>query len=213
MTDIIKSLNWRYATKKMNGKRIPEDCLNTVLEAIRLAPSSMGLQPYQVLIVEKDELKQELLPIANNQSQITGCSHLLIFTVWNPITNEKIESYIDLLAQKRQVTKASLEGYHSKIKTLVASRSEEQNLNWAAKQAYIAMGTGIVAAASLGIDATPMEGFNSSALDEKLNLKTMGLKSVTLLPLGYRDEENDWLLKLPKVRRPIEELFTKVEGF
>lgn len=205
--DLIESLEWRYASKKMNGTRVPQEKVNKILEAIRLAPSSMGLQPYTVLIVEDPELRKQILPVAFNQSQIVQSSHLLVFAAWNDVTPKHIEEYIDHIAEVRNVPAESLNDFKITLLNMAKNRTPEENFNWAAKQAYIAFGTALVAAATEEVDATPMEGFNSEALDELLNLKEKGLKSVTLLPLGYRDAEGDWLAKLPKVRREKEKLF------
>ena len=205
--DLIESLEWRYASKKMNGEKVPQEKVNKILEAIRLAPSSMGLQPYTVLIIEDPELKKQIQPIAFNQSQIGQSSHLLVFAAWDNVTPQHIEDYISHTAEVRKVAKESLNDFRETLLNMAKNRSPEENFSWAARQAYIAFGTALVAAATEEVDATPMEGFNSEALDELLNLKEKGLKSVTLLPLGFRDEEGDWLAKLPKVRREKEKLF------
>lgn len=209
--DIIQSLEWRYATKKMNGQKVPQEKIEKILEAIRLAPSSMGLQPYSVLVIEDEELRRQIKPIAFNQSQITDSSHLLVFAAWNNVTPAHIEEYINYTASVRNVPVESLQDFKNSLLNMASSRTADQNFEWAARQAYIAFGAGLLAAAAEKVDATPMEGFNNSALDELLNLKEKGLKSVTLMPLGYRDTENDWLAKLPKVRREKEKLFLEKE--
>ena len=204
---IQQSLEWRYATKRMNGQRVPEEKVNKILEAIRLAPSSMGLQPYTVLVIDDEELKKQIQPLAFNQPQIVESSHLLVFAAWDVIHPEQIEEYINNTAQLRNMPVEKLDDFKNTLLNMVKNRSEEENHNWAARQAYIAFGVALVAAAEEKVDATPMEGFNSDALDELLNLKERGLKSVTLLPLGYRDADQDWLSKLPKVRRAKDKLF------
>jgi nitroreductase / dihydropteridine reductase len=205
--NLIQSLEWRYASKRMNGQRVPEEKINTILEAIRLAPSSMGLQPYTVLVIEDEALKKQIQPVANNQPQIVESSHLLVFAAWGSINPAHIDAYIHDIASVRNVPEESLSGFKEKLMGLAKNRTQEQNFNWAARQVYIAFGTALVAAAELKIDATPMEGFNTEALDELLQLREQGLRSVALLPLGYRDTENDWLAKQPKVRRKKEQLF------
>lgn len=205
--NILESLEWRYASKRMNGQKVPSDKVNNILEAIRLAPSSMGLQPYTVLVIEDEVLKNKIKPVAMNQPQITESSHLLVFAAWDDITPEHIAEYISHTAQVRNMPEENLADFKNTLLNIAANNTQEQNFTWAAKQAYIAFGTALVAAAAEQVDATPMEGFDSAALDELLNLKAKGLRSVTLLPLGYRDEENDWLAKLPKVRRQKEKLF------
>ncbi len=204
--ELLNALEWRYASKKMNGKRIPEDKIEKILEAIRLAPSSIGLQPYSVIVITDPELKKQILPIANNQQQIVDSSHLLIFAAWDKITTERVDDFISLNAKTRKVSMESLDGLRSKLLN-ISKRSREENFEWAARQTYIAFATGIAAAAEERVDATPMEGFNNVALDELLNLKDKGLRSLTLFPLGYREKEKDWLVNLPKVRREKEKFF------
>jgi nitroreductase len=204
--ELLNALEWRYASKKMNGKRVPEDKVEKIMEAIRIAPSSIGLQSYSVIVIADPELKNQILPVANNQLQIVDSSHLLVFAAWDKITTERVEDYISLNAEKRKVSLESLDGLKSKLLN-ISKRSDEENFELAARQAYIAFATGIAAAAEERVDATPMEGFNNVALDELLNLKDKGLRSLTLLPLGYREKEKNWLVNLPKVRREKENLF------
>ncbi|WP_018478702.1 nitroreductase family protein [Pontibacter roseus] len=205
--NILDSLKWRYASKRMNGQRVPSDKVETILEAIRLAPSSMGLQPYSVLVIKDEELKKQIRPIAMNQAQIEESSHLLVFAAWDNVTPEHIEEFIQHTASVRNMPAEALADFKNSLLQMAAGRTQEQNFNWAARQAYIAFGTALVAAAAEHVDATPMEGFDAAVLDELLNLKEKGLRSVTLMPLGYRDADNDWLAKLPKVRRQKEKLF------
>lgn len=210
--ELLNALEWRYASKKMNGKKVAEDKIEKILEAIRLAPSSIGLQPYTVIVITDPELKRRILPVANNQQQIIDASHLLVFAAWDKITTERVEDFIQLNAATRNVSIESLTGLKEKLIN-ISKRTDEKNFEWAARQTYIAFATGIAAAAELRVDATPMEGFNSAALDKLLALKEKGLKSLTLLPLGYREKEKDWLVNLPKVRREKEKLFILPDDF
>lgn len=207
--NIIESLNWRYATKKMTGAKIAPDKLNRILEAIRLSASSFGLQPYTILVVENDEVRKKLLPAAYNQPQLTEASHILVFAAWQNITEEEINDFIRNISSTRGVPVESLAPFKDRMAGLL-SRDAELNFNWAARQAYIALGTGLVAAAAENVDATPMEGFNPIAFDEILNLKEKGLKSVVMLALGYRDAEHDPIVKLKKVRQAKEKLFINI---
>jgi nitroreductase/dihydropteridine reductase len=204
--ELLNALEWRYASKKMNGQQVPEEKVERILEAIRLAPSSMGLQPYTVLLITDPEVKKQILPIANNQQQIVDSSHLLVFAAWDNITPEHVDDYVNLTASTRNIPVESLEQFKN-ILVSISNRQQQENYEWAARQSYIAFATAIAAAAEERVDATPMEGFNNSQLDELLGLKEKGLRSITLLPLGYRDTENDWLAKFPKVRREKEKLF------
>ncbi|WP_224995818.1 NAD(P)H-dependent oxidoreductase [Cesiribacter sp. SM1] len=210
--DILKSLEWRYASKRMNGEQVPQEKVDRILEAIRLAPSSMGMQPYTVLVIEDQELKKQIQPIAYNQPQIVESSHLLVFTAWANVTPEHIEEYINYTAKVRSMPVEKLNDFKSSLLNMAKNRTAEENFQWSARQAYIAFGTALVAAASEKVDATPMEGFNNAALDELLRLEEKGLKSVTLLPLGYRDADQDWLAKLPKVRREKDKLFIQQDA-
>jgi len=204
---LIESLNWRYASKRMNGQAVPAEKVENILEAISLAPSSMGLQPYTVLVITDPEIKAKITPIAYNQPQINESSHLLVFAAWADITPAHIDEFISHTATTRNAPLESLEDFRNTLLGIITRNTTEQNFNWAARQAYIAFGTAITAAAEARVDATPMEGFDSAALDQLLGLDKKGLKSVTLLPLGYRDAANDWLVNLPKVRRQKEKLF------
>lgn len=207
-TNFTEALQWRYAVKKMNGQAVPQEKVERILDAIQLSPSGIGLQPYSVLVITDPELRKQILPIANNQQQMVDGSHLLVFAAWDNITEERVEEFLQSNVDTRKVTMESLQRYRD-ILMGMTKREAELNYNWAARQAYIAFGIGIAAAAAQGVDATPMEGFNPVALDELLGLKKLGLRSVTLLPLGTRDAANDWAATLPKVRRSKDKLFIR----
>ena len=210
MSELIEDLNWRYAAKRMNGESIPQEKLSTILEAIKLSPSSAGLQPYKVVVIGDKEIKDRIFKEAAPQPQIPESSHLLVFAAWEKITANHISEYMQLIAKTRDISVESLSKFQESITGGILSRTEEVNFDWAARQAYIALGHALVAAATEHIDATPMEGFNNAKLDEILGLKAKGLKSVVIMTLGYRDQENDALAKAKKVRRPSEELFIAV---
>lgn len=199
--ELIEALNWRYATKKMNGQTVPQEKVDRILEAARLAPSSAGIQAFSVIVVTNPELKKQILPIANNQAQIVDSSHLLIFAAWDTITKERIEEHFENLAIQRGVPLNSMDEFKNRLIGLFTAKTAEENFQHAARQAYISFGMALTAAALEKVDSTPMEGFNPAELDKLLNLKEKGLRSVALLPLGYRDEANDWLVNLKKVRQ------------
>jgi len=207
---LLESLNWRYATKRMNGKRVPDEKVDTILEAARLAPTAMGLQPFSILVITDPEMLKKIHPIANNQPQITEASHLLVFAAWDDIPGEKIDRVFDHILTERNMPLNSMDDYKNRLKTHFASLTKEERFQSAARQAYIAFGVAIAAAATEKVDATPMEGFKNAELDKFLGLREKGLRSVTLLPLGYRDVENDWLANLKKVRRPKDELILEI---
>jgi nitroreductase / dihydropteridine reductase len=207
--DIIQNLNWRYAAKRMNGNKIPHNALDTIKESIRLSPSSVGLQPYKIFIIESEELKKKISPSAFNQPQIIESSHVLVFTVWNSLTDYQANEYLAYVQSERGVSLESLstlESYLNNIKKM----SQDDFYNWSSKQAYIALSSAMIASAELKIDSTPMEGFNKEELDKALDFSEKNLKSVVLLALGYRDEKNDWLLKMKKVRRKESDMFVQL---
>jgi nitroreductase len=207
----LESLNWRYAVKRMNGKKVPQEKVDIILEAARLAPTSAGLQPFSIFVITDPELLKKIQPIANNQPQITEASHLLVFAAWDNITDQQIEDVIDQTVRERGLPADSLDAYKTKLKGAFAAKTREERFQSAARQAYISFGVAIAAAATEEVDATPMEGFNSKELDKLLGLEQKGLRSVTLLPLGYRDEENDWLAPLKKIRRHRKDLVTELD--
>ncbi|AMM52396.1 nitroreductase [Rufibacter sp. DG15C] len=207
---LIEDLNWRYATKRMTGEAIPEEKLNNILEAIRLSASSMGFQPYSVLVVQDPAVRKKIQAVAYNQPQIVEASHLLIFAAWANLTDAQVDAYMNQIALERGIDVSSLDGFAGSLKGTINSRTAEQNFQWAAKQSYIALGTGLVAAAAERVDATPMEGFDPAALDEILGLSEKGLRSVTIMALGYRDAEKDVLAAAKKVRRSKKDLFLEL---
>lgn len=203
---ITNALHWRYATKRMNGAKVPKDKMDVILDAISLAPSSFGLQPYSVLVIEYEAMLEKIKPIAMMQPQITEASALLVFAVWDKLTTEKIDIYINRVAAERNVTIDSLKQVKEMIEAQLKN-SDADNFIWNSKQAYIALGVALVAAATEEIDSTPMEGFDKNLLDDLLNLKEKGLRSSVIMTLGYRDTKNDYLANLKKVRREKEKLF------
>lgn len=211
MSDLIQKLQWRYATKKMNPlKAVPPEKVERILEAARLAPTSSGLQPYEIIVVTSKELREKIKPIAWNQGQITDCSHLLVFAAWDNYTPERINAMFDLVKEQRGFTSEGWENYRKMLLSNYPGRDPQVNFEHAARQAYIGLGAALIAAAFEEVDSTPMEGFDPKALDEILGLGLRGLRSVAILPLGYRDEANDWLVNLKKVRRPREEFITEM---
>lgn len=207
--DLIEALNWRYATKKFADKKLSDEKLQKILDAIALSASSAGMQTYRVFVIENPEIRKELASDSFNP-QIVDSSHLLLFAAYDSINQEIIEHYIQFVAEERGLAVENLADFKKSLESHLLIRTDEENFIWSSKQAYIALGTGLIAAAELQVDATPMEGFNAEKLDRILGLREKGLKSVVLLSLGYRDEENDFFAKLKKVRLPKEEFVTEV---
>lgn len=206
---LLDSLKWRYAVKRMNGNKIPEATMNTILEATKLAPSSFGLTPYNIIVVEDEATRKKLQPHFYNQPQVGESSALVIFATWNSITEKEVAEYMQEIAEERGVPVESLNDFASYINGSIKNLTAEQLQIWAAKQTYIALGFTLVAAASEEIDATPMEGFKPDAVDEALGLKELGLHSAVAVTLGYRDAANDYLSGAKKVRRASEKLIIK----
>lgn len=209
--NLLEALNWRYAAKRMNGEKVPAEKINNILEAARLAPTSGGFQPFGIINISNRELLEKVKPVAFNQAQITECSNLLVFCAHENVTAEHIAKVVDYTVNQRSAPAGSMDDYKNRMTANFTSKSAEENFNHAARQAYIAFGLAIAEAALLKVDATPMEGFNNVELDKLLNLKEKGLRSVCLLAVGYRDEQNDWLSKMKKVRRPLEELVIEMK--
>lgn len=209
---LLEKLNWRYATKKMDpSKAVAEDKVERIVEAARLAPTSSGLQPFEVFVVTNPEVRAKIREIAWNQAQVTDGSHLLVFAAWDNYTAERINEMFDLVNEERQIRNEGWENYRQMLLNTYPSRDAEVNFEHAARQAYIAFGLSVAQAAFEGVDATPMEGFDPAKLDEILGLREKGLRSVTILPLGYRQAEGDWLVNLKKVRRPREKFVTEIK--
>lgn len=209
--DLLSLLKWRYAAKKMNPTQaVAADKVERIVEAVRLSASSSGLQPYHLLVVTNPEVRARIQAVAWNQAQITEGSHLLVFAAWDNYTADRINSAFDLVNDERGFRNEGWEAYRQKVLAGYVPRDPEVNYAHAARQAYIGLGTALIAAAAEGVDATPMEGFEPEKVDEILGLKAQGLRSVILLPLGHRAAEGDWLVNLKKVRRAREDFVTEV---
>jgi nitroreductase len=208
---LIDRLHWRYATKKMNpALSVATEKVERILEAARLAPTSSGLQPYEIVVVTSKEVRERIKPIAWNQGQVTDSSHLLVFAAWDNYTVERINHMFDLTNDERGFKNEGWENYRQQLLGSYPQRPAEVNFQHAARQAYIGLSAALIAAAFEEVDSTPMEGFDPKALDEILGLGARGLRSVAILPLGYRAVEGDWLVDLKKVRRPRAQFVTEV---
>jgi len=192
----------------MNGKTVPQEKIDSVLEAIRLSPTSSGLQPFEIISITNQEIKEKIRPVAWNQAQITDCSHLLVFAAWDTYTADRINYMFDLTNEVRGVANEGWENYRQKLLAALPQMDAEVNFQHASKQAYIALMSAMTQAQAEGLDSTPMEGFQASAVDEILGLREKGLRSCVLLTVGYKDAESDWLVKLEKVRKPMDKLVT-----
>lgn len=203
---LLEKLNWRYATKKMDAsKTVAADKVERIIEAARLAPTSSGLQPFQVIAVTNPEVRAKLRAAAFDQSQLTDSTAVLVFAAWDKYTAERLDNMLKLTEAERGGSSETLTAYYERLKGMYVPADAQVNFEHAARQAYIGFGMSIAQAAFEGVDATPMEGFEPAKFDEILGLDKLGLRSVCILPLGYRAEEGDWLLGLKKVRRAKED--------
>ncbi len=209
---LIETLNWRYACKNMDPEKpVDEEKVSRIIEAIRLTATSSGLQQYELLVITNKEIQARLQAIAWNQGQVTAASHVIVFAAWDNYTADRINMMFDLTNEVRGFKNDGWEAYRQMLLANYPNRDAETNYQHAARQAYIGVGTALIAAAMEGVDCTPMEGFDPAAADEILGLRERGLRSVVLLPLGYRKEEGDWLVNLKKVRRPTEQFVTRID--
>ncbi|MDF2931610.1 MAG: nitroreductase [Chryseobacterium sp.] len=207
--DLIKNLQWRYAVKKYSEESVSEDKIDQIIEAINLTASSCGLQPYRLFVITNPEVRQRLGEGSFN-AQIQASSHLLVFAGFNEITNDYITDYVEMMEQQRDLEKGGLKIFEDTLRGYFSTQTPEQNSIWSDKQAYISLGTALIAAAELKVDATPMEGFDPKLFDEVLGLSEKGLHASVIMSLGYRDAANDFLASAPKARLPISEFSTKI---
>jgi len=209
MNQIIEALNWRYAVKKFDTKKIPQEKLNTLLESLRLTPSSLGLQAWKFIIVENKEIRKQLLPASMNQQQILDASHLLVLARNKDLSDFDVKKWTDFLALERNMEDDKRDGFHQMILGYLNGQEEESIEIWLDKQLYIALGSLMTVCALEGIDSCPMEGFNRQQYDDILKLEEKGLKSVVVCPIGYRSEEDPYQHQV-KVRYPKEDVFLSI---
>lgn len=211
MENFVKKLNWRYAVKKYNStKKISEENIELLKQAIKLSPSSHGLQPYKAIFIDDNVIRERLKQVSYNQSQITDSSHLIVFAIETNIDEKYVDKYFDNICHTRQIQlEGNLLNHKNSVQATISSMSSESKLLWAANQAYIALGFLLFAAAEIEIDANPMEGFISAKYNEILNLSEQGLSAVVIACIGERHKE-DYFQHLKKVRKSDQELFINI---
>lgn len=210
MSTYIDNLNWRYATKRFDAsKKISTEDLETLKEAIRLSASSYGMQPYEVLIIENPEVREQLRTVGFNQPQLTEASQIIVFAAEADVTAEDVDTYVKNVSETRGIPTENLEGLTNMINGAVVSNPTAEKATWSEKQCYIALGNLLSAAADLKIDACPMEGFDANGFDDVLGLKEKGLHTAVIATIGYRSEE-DQTQHAAKVRKSAEDLFTTI---
>lgn len=207
-----ETLQWRYATKKYDpSRKVSQENVDAIVEAARLAPTSSGLQPFRLLVISNQELKEKIVPIASGQQIVADSSHLIVFAAWDNYTESRIDTIYNRIETERSMPEGAFKDYTDRLKSGYLPRSAEDNFQHAARQAYIGLGMALAQAAELQVDSTPMEGFDNAQLDVLLDLPAKGLRSVLMMPLGYRDAANDWLVNLKKVRNTSEEFVTYLD--
>lgn len=207
MEKYLDALNWRYATKIFNSsKKVSAEDLEKLMAGIQLSASSYGLQPYEVFIIEDTQVREKLKSVAWNQSQITDASHLIVFASYTEISEEHVEAYLKIISETRNVPIEDLSGFRTMLHNTILKLNSKDQAIWTAKQAYIALGNLLSAAANMKIDTCPMEGFNAEEFDKLLGLKSKGLTTTVIAPIGYRSEQ-DKTQFAPKVRKSKKQLF------
>ena len=199
--NLITQLNWRYATKAFDpSAKISDQKLNIILEALRLAPSSYGLEPWAFIVVKDQELKDRLMAASYGQVQVGQASHVIVLAVRTDINDTFVDNFTSTKEQTEGMPAGTLAAYNGMIKGSINSLTAEQNIQWHKKQAYIALGFAMTACALENVDSCPMEGFDASQFDEILGLKELNLTSAVILPIGIRSAE-DKMAMVPKSRR------------
>ncbi|WP_191860792.1 NAD(P)H-dependent oxidoreductase [Hanstruepera ponticola] len=203
--DVIGHLQWRYATKAFNPNRlINEEKLQVIKEAFNLTATSYGLQPIKLVVFSDKELQSKLIPDTMNQKQIAEASHVLVFCIERVIDEDFVVEYFNRVHDIRKTPKSVLKPFQDFLISDFEKKPQELIEEWATNQAYLAMGNILTICALEGIDSCPMEGFNPEKYDEILGLKTRGLKSVLLLPIGYRAKD-DMFADFKKVRKQLKD--------
>lgn len=203
---LIENLEWRHAVKAFDpNKKVSKADIEKIIEAARLAPTSSGLQQFRLILVSDQEIKEKLVPGALNPDSMRDCSHILVFAAWDNYTADRIDKVYDYTTDERELPRGRFSSYTDKLKEIYLDLPAEVNFAHTSRQTYIALGLALAQAAELKIDTCPAEGFDNQVVDEVLGLQEMGLKSVSLIYIGYSDEEKDWVKPLKKVRIPREE--------
>ena len=208
--EVLTPLKWRAAVRKFDiSKEVTDEQLETLLQAGNLTATSMGLQPFKIVVVKNKALQKELVPLSYNQAHVADASHILVFAIETDVNQANVDRYIKRAMEVRNVPFSALEGYKNSISGYMSTMSPNEKKDWATKQAYIALGTVMTIAAELKIDSCAMEGFDPLGYQEKLNLEPEGLMPVVILPIGFRSDEEQ-MASLPKVRKTREEFVLEI---
>lgn len=208
---LLEDLNWRHAVKAYDPtKKVSEEDIDKIVEAARLAPTSSGLQPFKLIVIRDQAIKEKLAPTAFNPECMRDCSHVIVFAAWDRYTAQRIDDIYDLTTDERNLPRGRFSSYTDKLKEIYLDQPADENFAHTARQTYIALGLALAQAAELRIDSTPAEGFDNKVVDEVLGLPEKGLRSVSLMYVGYADEQRDWLAPMKKVRRPKDQFVIEV---
>jgi nitroreductase/dihydropteridine reductase len=207
--NILESLNWRYAVREFNDRQIETTTINELIEAVRLTPSSYGLQPYKLIVVSDEKTKEQLLPYSMGQTKVRDCSHLFILATKTSLNDKFIDEYFEKLESKRELKPDSTQGFKSHVKQVILNKSKPEQVSWSEQQAYIALGNLLTVAAAKRIDACPMGGFEPEGYNQVLGLNALGLQATVICALGYRNNE-DWSADAVKIRVSQNEFCVKV---
>ena len=208
---LIEDLQWRHAVKAYNpNKKVSQENIDKIVEAARLAPTSSGLQPFQVIVIQNQDVKNKLAEGALNPDCMRDASHIIVFAAWDRYTEERIDKVYDFTTDERGLPRGRFASYTDKLKSIYLQQAPELNFAHTARQTYIALGLALAQAAELRVDTTPAEGFDNKVVDDTLDLEKYGLKSVSLMYVGYADPENDWIAPMKKVRVPKEEFVINI---
>lgn len=203
----IENLNWRYATKKFDtSKKLSEDTVEKLLKSLQLSASSYGLQPYEIFVVSDEKTKEQLKLAGWNQAQFTDASHIFIFAGLKHLDEAYIDSYVKNISDIRDIQVRDLGALKEKLMKNIVEEPRDQQKAWAQKQAYLALGNFLSAAADLKIDTCPMEGYDTEKVDEVLGINNTNLSTAVVASAGYRSKD-DALQHAKKVRKQKEELF------
>lgn len=201
----LEALSRRYSVKKFNQEIVPKETLHNILESGKLSASSLGLQPYKILVVESEMMKQKLIPAFYNPSQISTCSHLIVIVSKKTVDEHYLNGYFRHISEVRKTPLESLDPFRNSIDQHI-QKTRDDIFNWAEKQSYIVLANLMYAAAIENIDTCPMEGFRQEVIEEILEINPETEKATVTLALGYRSE-GDHFQHLKKVRKPDEKLF------
>ncbi len=201
--DLIKKLNWRYATKKFDSSKIlPSEKMEILKQVFNLTPTSYGMQTMKMVVVNDEKTKSKMVEYCYGQEQVKTASHVLVICIQDEVNEKDVDNYFNDVVKIRSTSESILSKYRKELKDFVNARANEELEIWCVNQVYIALGNLMTACAIEGIDSCPMEGFLPDKIDELLDLNKYNLKSVLLLPVGYRAKD-DMFAEMKKVRKDI----------